>query len=114
MRVMAALLAGLVAAGCGGGTGQTHAHGWVAGIALTGRPICPAPTLNGTLCHPSPRPHAVLVVTGPAGTRQVTANAAGRFRIALAPGRYSVRSGGARALRVRVVAGRVAHIRLRA
>jgi hypothetical protein len=116
MRAAAALVAGLLLlAGCGsGGADGPPARGWVAGIALTGRPICPAPTLNGTLCHPSPRPHAVLVVTGPAGTRQVTANAAGRFRIALAPGRYSVRSGGAKALRVRVVAGRVAHIRLRA
>jgi hypothetical protein len=116
MRAAAALVAGLLLlAGCGSGSADhPPARGWVAGIALTGRPICPTPTLNGTLCHPSPRPHAVLVVTGPAGSRQVTADAAGRFRVALLPGRYSVHCGGARTLRVLVVAGHVAHVRLRA
>jgi hypothetical protein len=86
----------------------------VAGIALTGRPVCPTPTFSGTLCRPTPRPHALLTLTGAAGSRQVTADAAGRFRVALAPGSYSVRCGGARTLRVRVVAGHVAHVRLRA
>jgi hypothetical protein len=116
MRAAAALVAGvLLLAGCGSGSADhPTARGWVAGIALTGRPICPTPTMNGELCRPTPRPHAVLTLTGAAGSRRVTADAAGRFRVALAPGRYSVRCGGARTVRVVVVAGHVAHIRVRA
>jgi hypothetical protein len=116
MRAAAALVAGLVLlAGCGSGSaGHPPARGWVAGIALTGRPICPTPTMSGELCRPTPRPHAVLTLTGPAGSRHVTADMAGRFRVALAPGRYAVQCGGARTVRVRVVAGHVAHVRLRA
>ena len=114
MRLLPALVAVLAAAGCGGaGTASPPARGWVAGVALTGRPVCPTPTAKASLCHPTPRPHAVVVVTGAAGSRRVLADAGGRFRIALAPGRYSVRSGGTPPLRVRVVAGRVAHIRVR-
>ena len=110
MRVSPALVAALLAAGCGG-TAAAHApaRGWVAGVALLGRPMCPAPTANGSLCHPTPLAHALLTVTGPAGARRVVADANGRFRVALRPGRYSFRSGPARPVRVRVVAGRVAH-----
>jgi hypothetical protein len=115
MRVVPALVASLLAAGCGGaGASHPPARGWVAGVALTGRPVCPAPTAEGTLCHPTPRAHAVLTVTGPAGSRRVVADASGRFRVALRPGRYSFRSGTAGPVRVRVLAGRVARIRLRA
>ncbi len=115
MRAAAGLAAGLLLlAGCGGVADQPAARGWVAGIALTGRPICPTPTASGTLCRPTPRAHALLTLTGPAGSRHVTADAAGRFRVALAPGTYSVRCGGARTLRVHVAAGQVAHVRLRA
>jgi hypothetical protein len=115
MRVVLALVASALAAGCGG-AGATHApaRGWVAGVALTGRPVCPTPTAEGTLCHPTPRAHAVVTVTGPAGSRRVTADASGRFRVALRPGRYSFRTGAAGPVRVRVVAGRVTHIHLRA
>jgi hypothetical protein len=114
MRVVPALAAVLLAAGCGG-AGVTHApaHGWVAGVALTGRPVCPTPAAEGSLCHPTPRPHAVVTITGPAGSQRVVAGANGRFRVALRPGRYVVRSAGTRPLRVRVVAGRVAQIRMR-
>jgi hypothetical protein len=113
MRLRPALVVVLIAAGCGGaGTASAPARGWMAGVALTGRRVCPAPTgVQGTLCHPSPRPHAVVVVTGAAGSHRVLADASGRFRIALRPGRYSVRAGRAH-LRVRVVAGRVAHVRV--
>ena len=112
MRIATTLIAGLLVAGCGGaGTASPPARGWVTGVALTGRPICPTPTAKVSLCHPSPRPHAVVVVTGAAGSHRVLADATGRFRIALRPGRYSVRRGRAH-LRVRVVAGRVAHVRV--
>jgi hypothetical protein len=115
VRFVSALVVALVAAGCGGaGAAHAPAHGWVAGIALTGRAICPAPTADGMLCHPTPLAHAVLIVTGPGGARRIVADASGRFRVALRPGRYSVRSGPARPVGVRVVAGRVARIHMRA
>ena len=113
MRIVPALIATVLVSGCGGAAAHAPARGWVAGVALTGRTVCPTPTAKRSLCHPTPRPHAVLTVTGPAGSQRVVAGANGRFRVALRPGRYSVRSGGAGPLRVRVVAGRVARIFVR-
>jgi hypothetical protein len=107
------LVAGALVAGCGGTADHPPASGWVTGVALTGRPLCPTPTAKQSLCHPAPRAHAVVTVTGPAGTRHVLAGRDGRFRVALAPGRYVIRSGTARPVSVRVVAGRVAHVRMR-
>jgi hypothetical protein len=43
----------------------------------------------------------------------VLAGANGRFRVALAPGRYVIRSGAARPVSVRVIAGRVAEVHMR-
>ncbi len=113
MRIVPALIACVLVAGCGGSADHPPASGWVTGVALTGRPLCPTPTAQESLCHPAPRPHAVVTVTGPAGTRHVLAGPNGRFRVALAPGRYVIRSGFARPVSVRIVAGRVAHVRMR-
>jgi hypothetical protein len=113
MRILMTLSAGLLVAGCGGAAAHAPDHGWVTGVALTGRPLCPTPTAQQSLCHPAPRAHAVVTVTGPAGARHVLAGRNGRFRVALAPGRYVIRSGNARPVSVRVVAGRVAHVRMR-
>jgi len=113
MRILTTLIAGLLVGGCGGAAATAPAHGWVTGLALTGRPLCPTPTAQESLCHPAPRAHAVVTVTGRAGTRHVLAGRNGRFRVSLPPGRYVIRSGAARPVSVRVVAGRVARVRMR-
>ena len=112
MRMIAAVLAVGLAAGCGGGAGAgSTPHGWVAGVALGGRPVCPTPTATELNCHRGPLPHAVLVVTGSGSRRRIHADAHGRFRIALAPGRYLVRAAGA-PVPVRILADRVVHIQV--
>jgi multidrug efflux pump subunit AcrA (membrane-fusion protein) len=113
MRILTTLIAGVLVAGCGGAAAHAPARGWVTGVALTGRPLCPTPTAQESLCHPAPRAHAVVTVTGAAGSRRVLAGANGRFRVALAPGRYVIRSGAARPVSVRVIAGRVAEVHMR-
>ena len=108
-----ATIAVSLAAGCAGaGTGSTPATGWVAGLALGGRPICPTPTVSGLHCHYGPRPHALVVVTGRSARRRVVADAAGRFRVRVPEGRYAVRLGTARPVEVRVRAGRVTRVRV--
>jgi hypothetical protein len=84
----------------------------VAGIALGGRPVCPTPTVTGLHCHRAPRPHALVVIAGPAAHRMVRADGSGRFRVRVPPGRYAVRLGGSRPVQVRVRAGRVTRIHM--
>ena len=115
MRLVPAVVALLIAAGCGGGgvAGRESPHGWMAGVVWGGRPICPSPTGKDSLtCHPTPLANGVFVVSGRGTTRRVHADAKGRFRVALPPGRYAVRPGWSRPRTIRVVAGRVAHIRV--
>ena len=67
--------------------------GWP-GVVWGGRPICPTPTGKDSLtCHPTPLANGVFVVSGGGTTRRVHADANGRFRVALPPGRYAVRPG---------------------
>src|SRR3954454_4791281 len=94
MRIVLATIALALGAGCAGaGSGAAPARGWVAGIALGGRPICPTPAVTGLHCPSGPRPHALVVVAGAPARRRVRADAAGRFRVRLPPGRYAVRLG---------------------
>ena len=53
-----------------------------------------------------------FVVAGGGTTRRVHADARGRFRVALPPGRYAVRPGWSRPRSIRVTAGHVAHVRV--
>ena len=115
MRLVPALVAVLIAAGCGGGgvVGGQPPHGWVAGVVWGGKPICPTPTGKDSLtCHPTPVANGVFVVSSGGTTRRVRADAKGRFRVALPPGRYAVRPGWSRPRSIQVVAGRVAHVRV--
>jgi hypothetical protein len=115
MRLAPALVATLVlAAGCGGGVaGGPPSRGWMAGVVWGGKPVCPTPTGKDTLaCHPTPLAHGVFVVSGAGTTRHVHADAMGRFRVALPPGRYAIRPGWSRPRSIRVVAGQVARVRV--
>jgi hypothetical protein len=116
MRLVPALVATIVlAAGCGNGTagGGQPSRGWIAGVVWGGKPLCPTPTGKDSLtCHPTPLANGVFVVSGNGTTRRVHADAKDRFRVALPPGRYAVRPGRSRPRSIRVVAGRVAHIRV--
>ena len=116
MRLVPALVATLLAAGCGGGGGVVGGqppHGWMAGVVWGGKPICPTPTGKDSLtCHPTPLAHAAFVVKGGDAARRVRADAKGRFRVALPPGRYSIRPGWSRPASIHVVAGHVVHVRV--
>ena len=116
MRLVPALVATIVlAAGCGNGMagGGQPSRGWIAGVVWGGRPICPTPTGKDSLtCHPTPLANGVFVVMGGGTTRRVHADAKGRFRVALPPGRYAERPGWSRPRSIRVVAGQMAHIRV--
>jgi hypothetical protein len=115
MRLAPALVATLVlAAGCGNGVaGGGQPRGWIVGVVWGGKPICPSPTGNDSLtCHPTPLAHGVFDVSGGGTSRRVRADDKGRFRVALPPGRYAVRSGWSRPRRIQVVAGRVVHVRV--
>ncbi len=115
MRLVPALVAALViAAGCGGGTaGGAEPHGWLTGVIWGGKPVCPTPTGKDTFtCHPTPLANGVFVVAGAGTTRRVHADAKGRFRVALPPGRYAVRPGWSRPRSIHVAAGRVVHVRV--
>jgi hypothetical protein len=115
MRLVPALVATLLVAGCGGGgvVGGQPPHGWMAGVVSGGKPICPAPKGKDSLtCHPTPLAHGVFVVSGGGTTHRVHADAKGRFRVALPPGRYSIRPGWSRPRSIQVVAGRVARVRV--
>jgi hypothetical protein len=116
MRLVPALVAAIVlAAGCGGGAaGGPPPRGWIAGVVLGSEPrICPTPTGRDTeTCHPKPLANGAFVLAGGGTTRRVHADARGRFRVALPPGRYAVRPGWSRPRSIRVIAGRVAHVRV--
>jgi hypothetical protein len=84
----------------------------MAGVIWGGKPICPTPTKDSLTCHPTPLAHGVFVVSGGGTTRRVHADAKGRFRVALPPGRYAVRPGWSQPRTIRVVAGHVAHVRV--
>jgi hypothetical protein len=117
MRLVPALVAALViAAGCGGGggvAGGAHPRGWMTGVVWGGKPVCPTPTGKDSFtCHPTPLANGAFVVTGGGITRRVRADAKGRFRVALPPGRYAIRPGWSQPRRIRVRAGRVAHVRV--
>ena len=116
MRLVLALVAAIIlVAGCAGaGPGaDVAAHGWMSGIAVGGKPTCPTPTGEGAIsCHLGPLPHARVLIASSTGSQTVRADARGRFRVALAPGRYVVRTGLARPVHVRILAGRVARIRV--
>src|SRR5689334_8463677 len=115
MRLVPALVATLViAAGCGGGAaGGPPPRGWIAGVVWGGKPVCPTPTgKDSRTCHPTPLANGAFVVAGGGTTRRVHADARGRFRVALPPGRYAVRPGWSRPRSIRVTAGRVAHVRV--
>ena len=116
MRLVPALVATLaLTAGCGGGgvVGAGQPRGWIEGVVWGGKPVCPSPTGKDSLtCHPTPLANGAFVVTGSGATRHVHADAKGRFRVALPPGRYAVRPGWSRPRSIRVVTGRVVHIRV--
>ena len=115
MRLVPALVATLViAAGCGGGVaGGPPPRGWMAGVVWGGKPVCPTPTGKDTFtCDATPLEHGVIVVSGGGTTRHVRANAKGRFRVALPPGRYAIRPGWSRPKSIRVVAGHVVRVRV--
>jgi hypothetical protein len=113
MRIVLTTIALALGAGCGdAGSGAAPASGWVAGIALGGRPICPTPAVTGQHCHSGPRPHALVVVAGVSARRQVHADAAGRFKVRVPAGRYTVRLGAFRPVEARVRPGRVTQVRV--
>jgi len=115
MRLVPALVATVVlVAGCGsGGVVGGQPRGWIAGVVWGGKPACPTPTGKDSLtCHPTPLSNGAFVVSGGGTTRHVHADAKGRFRVALPPGRYAVRPGWSRPRSIRVVAGRVSHVRV--
>jgi hypothetical protein len=115
MRLVPALVATVVlAAGCGnGGVVGGQPRGWIAGVVWGGKPVCPTPTGKDSLtCHPTPLANGAFVVSGGGTTRHVHADTKGRFRVALPPGRYAVRPGWSRPRSIRVVAGRVSHVRV--
>ena len=113
MRAIA-ILAVVVASGCAGMTpmGDARPHGWLAGVALDGRPVCPEPTGQTLHCRHGPLPRAAVVVSGEGHERRLRADREGRFRLALAPGRYVVYQPGAALRMVRVLAGRVTQVTL--
>jgi len=116
MRLVPALVAALfIAAGCGGGgvEGGQPPRGWIAGVVFGGKPVCPAPTGKDSLtCHPTPLANGAFVVSSSGTTRRVHADAKGRFRVALPPGRYAIRPGWSRPRSIRVVAGHVVRVRV--
>jgi hypothetical protein len=112
MRIVFATIALVLGGGCGGGTGVAPAGGWLVGIALGGRPICPTPAVTRIRCHSGPRPLARVVLTGATLHREVRADGSGRFRVHLPPGRYAVSLGASRRVSVRVRSGRVTRVRV--
>jgi hypothetical protein len=66
--------------------------GWIAGTVVAA-PACPGPVIQGRECPPRPVPGAEIDVTG--GTRPaivMAADAAGTFKVNLAPGTYTVKA----------------------
>ena len=115
MRLVPALVATLViAAGCGGGVaGGPPPRGWMAGVVWGGKPVCPTPTGKDTFtCHPTPLAHVPGRAAAGDDEDPVRANAKGRFRVALPPGRYAIRPGWSRPKSIRVVAGHVVRVRV--
>jgi hypothetical protein len=111
MRVLCATIAVLLGAGCArAGAGSTPAPGWVAGIVLGGRPICPTPAVTGLHCRFAPRPRALVMIAGAAAHRRVRADGSGRFRVRVPPGRYTISVGTSRPIRVRVRSARVTRV----
>jgi len=115
MRPVFALVATLVlVAGCGNGpAGGAQPRGWIVGVVLGGKRICPTPKGNDSLiCHPAPLANGAFVVSGGGTTRHVHADAKGRFRVALPSGRYAIRPGWSRPQSIHVVAGYTVRVRV--
>jgi hypothetical protein len=92
--------------GIGGGQ---DANSGIRGAVLLG-PMCPVERV-GSPCPE--RPFAAVVrVSGPQGDATVRSSSDGRFQIALAPGRYTLRASGSspiqtsKPIEIRVVSGR--------
>jgi hypothetical protein len=92
--------------GIGGGQ---DANSGIRGVVLVG-PMCPVERV-GSPCPDRPSA-AVVRVTGPRGEVTVRSGSDGRFQIALAPGRYTLRASGSSSIQnsqpaeIRVVSGR--------